>query len=77
MTAGYDTDDDTIKTQAFRKHRKVPLEWFNHRLQLTCVEYSDAPDQCTIYPPHLTGVERMETWLTANSTVFVSLEKWR
>lgn len=46
-------------------------------LQLTIVEYAEAPDRGTIHPPGLTGVDRMETWMTANMTAFVTLSDWR
>lgn len=46
-------------------------------LHLTVVEYSDRPDRCTVYPPGLTSVERMATWLSADRSAFVSLQSMR
>lgn len=43
-------------------------------LRLTVVEYNDRPDRCTVYPPGLTSIERMATWLSADRSAFVSLE---
>lgn len=41
------------------------------------VEYPSRPDRRTIFPPGLSGVDRMEQWLTADTDVFVDLETWR
>lgn len=46
-------------------------------LRAKTVEYPDQEDRCTIYPPGLSGIERMERWLTANKYAFVNLETWR
>ncbi|QIO23625.1 hypothetical protein [Haloarcula sp. JP-L23] len=46
-------------------------------LSLTVVQYSDGPDRCTIYPPGLSGVPRMSTWLTADRSAFVALDEMR
>lgn len=46
-------------------------------LRLTVVEYEERPDRGTIHPPELVGVERMETWMSANTSVFVALSAWR
>lgn len=46
-------------------------------LELRCVEYPDGPTRCTMCPQGLTGIARMETWLTADASAFVDLEGWR
>lgn len=46
-------------------------------LQLTVVEYDTSPDRGTIYPQGLTGIERMETWISADMTAFIELSAWR
>lgn len=46
-------------------------------LHLAVVRYDGGPDRGTIHPPGLTGIERMETWLSANVSAFVELSEWR
>lgn len=46
-------------------------------LHLAVVQYEDKPDLGTIYPPGLSGVERMDTWISAAMTEFVDLDAWR
>ena len=43
-------------------------------LSMTVVQYSDGPDRCTIYPPGLSGVARMSTWLSADRSLFVDID---
>lgn len=42
-------------------------------LRLTVVEYAHGPDRCTVYPPGLSSVARMSTWISADRTAFESL----
>lgn len=44
---------------------------------LTVVKYEDRPNRGTIHPHDLTGIERMETWLSADASAFVDLSAWR
>lgn len=37
------------------------------------VEDDDAPDQCTIFHPESSGVDRMSQWITAETDLFVDL----
>lgn len=46
-------------------------------LQLTVVQYETRTDRGTVHPPGLDGIERMETWLSADATAFVGLREWR
>lgn len=46
-------------------------------LRLTVVENEVYPDRGTVHPPSLTGLERMETWLSADTSIFVELSTWR
>ena len=46
-------------------------------LDSVLVRYSDAPNRRTVYPPGLSGVARMSTWLTADADAFVDLEAAR
>lgn len=46
-------------------------------LRLTVVEYERGPNRATIHPRGLTGIERMETWLSANADAFVDLSACR
>ena len=42
-------------------------------LQMAVVEYARRPDRCTVYPPGLTSVELMSTWITADRATVESL----
>ena len=46
-------------------------------LSMTVVRYSDGPDRCTVYPPGLSGVSRMSTWLSADRSLFVNVASMR
>jgi len=46
-------------------------------LSMTVVRYSDGPDRCTVYPPGLSGVARMSTWLSADRSLFVDVASIR
>lgn len=46
-------------------------------LRLAVVEYDEGADRGTIHPPGLTGMDRMETWLSANLSTFVEVSAWR
>lgn len=46
-------------------------------LQLAIVAYDDSPDRGTIYPPDLTGIARMETWISVDMSVVADLSIWR
>ena len=46
-------------------------------LRLTVVENDDSPDRGTIYPPDLTGLERMETWVSVDMSMVIDLSTWR
>ena len=41
------------------------------------VKYRNGPDIRTIYPPCATDIERMSTWISANTAAFVHLENAR
>lgn len=43
------------------------------RLVLRIVEYPEATDRCTIYPPGLEDHERTTHWLSADRDAFVPL----
>jgi hypothetical protein len=43
-------------------------------LEATLVRYEDGPDRLTVYPPGLSGVARMSTWLTADAAAFRDLQ---
>lgn len=52
-------------------------ENFRDTLRFECVEYLGQPDYCTIYPSDLPDDKRMESWLSADRTAFVTLDEWR
>lgn len=41
------------------------------------VEYDERPDQCTIYHPDSSGIERMSSWISADTTCFIDLHSAR
>jgi hypothetical protein len=47
------------------------------QLRATVVEYEDAPDECTIFPRRVSGIERMTTWISAEESSYVDLESIR
>lgn len=57
--------------------RSTPLPSDAPDLLSKVVEYPSRPDRRTIFPPGLSGIDRMEQWLTADTWVFVDLEAWR
>jgi len=46
-------------------------------LRLILVSYDDRPDRATLCPAGLSGVDRMETWLTADASAFVDVVAYR
>jgi hypothetical protein len=46
-------------------------------LELRRVQYPDGPTHCTMFPAGLTGMARLETWLSADRSAFVDLDAWR
>jgi hypothetical protein len=46
-------------------------------LTAALVRYDGRPDRRTVYPPELSSVARMSTWLTANADAFVDLDSAR
>jgi hypothetical protein len=69
-TTGEDADaaGDEPATDA----RRPPIT-----LESSLVRYDGDPDRRTIYPPGLSSVARMSTWLSADSDAFVDLEDAR
>lgn len=60
-----------------RKRRSAPSHRDRHDLCAEIVEYPDSPDRVTVYPPGLTGVDRMSTWLSADRSLLVDLDERR
>lgn len=50
------------------------METTGTSLQATVVEYENAPDECTLFPRDVSGMDRMTTWITAKEDSFVDLE---
>jgi hypothetical protein len=46
-------------------------------LAAALVRYDGRPDRRTVYPPGLSSVARMSTWLTADADAFVALDNAR
>jgi hypothetical protein len=46
-------------------------------LTAALVQYDGRPDRRTVYPPGLSSVARMSTWLTADADAFVDLDSAR
>ncbi|MBV0924670.1 hypothetical protein KTS45_10720 [Halomicroarcula limicola] len=66
------TEPDRVADDTHTSPRRPDVE-----LSMTVVQYSDGPDRCTVYPPGLSGVARMSTWLSADRSVFVELDAMR
>lgn len=60
-----------------RRHRFGPSRTDSRDLHAEIVEYPDSPDRVTVYPPGLTGVDRMSTWLSADRSLLVDLDERR
>ncbi|UWG46350.1 Uncharacterized protein HSRCO_0048 [Halanaeroarchaeum sp. HSR-CO] len=46
-------------------------------LRLAVVRYDDRPDRGTIHPSGLTGLERMETWISVDMSLVADLSTCR
>jgi hypothetical protein len=46
-------------------------------LDLVVVRRADGPDRATVHPPGLTGIARMEAWLSTDRSTVVDLAAWR
>ena len=46
-------------------------------LRLSIAEGDHGTDRGTVHPPGLTGIERMETWLSVDLSAVVDLAAWR
>lgn len=46
-------------------------------LDIAVVRRDNGSDRATIHPPGLTGVARMETWLSTDCSALVDLAAWR
>lgn len=62
MPGSAQSDDDDISTT----HNDSDLV-------SVVVEYDDRPDQCTIYDPETSGLDRMSSWITADRDAVVDL----
>lgn len=72
-----DGDGSTTNSVETEASRTPPQPSDTPDLQLTVVQYDNESDRGTIHPPGLRGVERMETWLSADVSAFVGLSAWR
>jgi hypothetical protein len=52
----------------------VPDAWTYRAVVET---YDDEPDQCTIFPREVAGLDRMTTWITAREDSFIALARMR
>lgn len=60
-----------------RKNRSHAREGTGPDLQIATVEYDERPNRGTIHPPNLTGIERMETWISVDMSMVADLSMWR
>lgn len=65
-------DAERPATDSEREHPRPPVT-----LESSLVEYEDGADRRTIYPPGLSSIARMSTWLSADSDAFVDLDDAR
>lgn len=75
------SDDDGPRTAHSTTRTSAPPaadpEQTPPELRLKVVENDDGPDRGTIYPRGLTGIERMETWISVDAAAVVELSAWR
>jgi hypothetical protein len=64
-------DPPAAATSESDSRRTVP------ELRLSIAERDDGADRGTVHPRGLTGMERMETWLSVDLSVVVDLAAWR
>lgn len=69
-TTGEDADPAGAEPATDVRRRPITLE-------SSLVRYDGEPDRRTVYPPGLSSVARMSTWLSADSDAFVDLEDAR
>lgn len=67
MDEGHTIDDaaDGVQSESGETRRS--------ELVSVVVEEDDAPDQCTIFHPDSSGVDRMSRWITAEADLLVDL----
>ena len=76
MTNSDSTTDSTTQYESFQsgwRHLTDPPS----NLQMKCVTVTDRPDRATLYPADSTNIDRMETWLTVDTTVVCELSACR
>jgi hypothetical protein len=74
------SNGERLREEQTNKSRKTPSQAGGETvpdLQLTIVSYDDSPNRGTIHPPDLTGIERMETWMSVDLSVVAALSMWR
>lgn len=69
-TRGEDAERSVTESGGATRRRPATLE-------SSLVRYEQGPDRRTIYPPGLSSVARMSTWLSADSDAFVDLDDAR
>lgn len=65
-------DEDGMAGQPVPAPERPPVT-----LESRLVRHDGGPDRRTIYPPGLSDVARMSTWLSADSDAFVDLDAVR
>lgn len=74
ITEGLDpTRVDDSEPSARSPNDPEPPARLPDELRSVAVAYDDRPDRRTVFPPDLSGVERMSVWLTADDRAFVDL----
>jgi len=78
----HDRGDDSRTTGPIAPARSNPLRDRRRgrdppELRLTVVRHDGIADRATVHPPGLTGIDRMETWLSVNRSAVVDLDAWR
>ncbi|MFB6129492.1 MAG: hypothetical protein ABEJ28_01570 [Salinigranum sp.] len=69
-----DALDEGIGADAPRRPATLRRRFDLHGVVVT---YEDGPDRCTIYPRGTRPQNRTSTWLTADASAFVELERMR
>ena len=68
---------DRIGSYPVRSPALLPQDVRPPALEIAVVRRDNGPDRATIHPPGLTGVARMERWLSADCSAVVDLAAWR
>lgn len=62
---------------AARREAEIDPDRYETNVVATVETRDDGPDECTLFPCNVDGVDLMTTWMTAQEDAFVDLESMR